>query len=372
MSKPSQTTHAPGTHPDWDPPATSVGVLGWLRENLFSGWFNTLLTFLGLYLTYLIFVPLIDWAIIKADWVGDSRDACNSGGACWVFVTIRFEQFMYGLYPSSEYWRINLVALLLIATVAWLTVPRIPHKRYGIVFALLVFPVLTAYLVGGGVFGLVEVETSRWGGLTLTLMLAAVGIVAAFPLGVILALGRRSQMPIVRAFCVAYIELWRGVPLITVLFMSSVMLPLFLPEGVNFDKLLRALIGITLFQASYIAEVVRGGLQAIPKGQYEAADALGLSYWKKMTFVILPQALKMVIPGLVNTFNELFKDTTLVLIIGLMDLLAIIQAALEDPKWLGYSIEGYFFAAIIFWIFCFGMSRYSQAIERRLHTGHRR
>ncbi len=372
MARLSRQQYAPGDHPDWEPPASSVGVLGWLRANLFSSWFNSALTFLGLYIIYLVVVPLLDWAILRADWSGDSREACSSGGACWVFVRIRFEQFMYGLYPSSEYWRINLVAGLMVATMAWLTVPRIPYKRYGVVFALFFFPVITAQLIGGGNFGLSEVETTRWGGLTLTLILAAAGIVAAFPLGILLALGRRSQMPIVRAFSVAYIELWRGVPLITVLFMSSVMLPLFLPEGVNFDKLLRALIGITLFQAAYIAEVVRGGLQAIPQGQYEAADALGLSYWKKMGLVILPQALKMVIPGIVNTFNELFKDTTLVLIIGLLDLLAIIQAALEDPKWLGYSIEGYLFAATVFWIFCFGMSRYSLAIERRLHTGHRR
>jgi len=372
MSDQIQQTYEPGTHPDWEPPATSVGVIGWMRENLFSNWFNSILTVLGLYLAYLIFVPLIDWAFIHADWSGDSREACTSGGACWVFVQVSFERFMYGLYPASESWRINTVALLLVASLLWLTLPRIPFKRYGVLFTLFVFPVIAIYLLGGGVFGLSEIETTKWGGLTLTLILALVGIIAAFPLGIILALGRRSEMPIVRAMSVAYIELWRGVPLITVLFMSSVMLPLFLPEGVNFDKLLRALIGIVMFQSSYIAEVVRGGLQAIPKGQYEAADALGLSYPKKMGLIILPQALKLVIPGIVNTFNELFKDTTLVLIIGLLDLLAIIQAALEDPKWLGYSIEGYVFAAVVFWIFCFGMSRYSQALERKLHTGHKR
>lgn len=371
MSDHRQAQYAPGTHPDWKPPATAVGVIGWMRVNLFSNWHNTLLTGVGLYLAYLIFVPLIDWAFIHADWVGDSREACTSGGACWVFVRVRFEQFMYGLYPSAEYWRINSVAALLVAILVWLMVPRIPYKRYAVALGLVGLPIVVVYLIGGGVFGLKEVETTRWGGLTLTLILATVGIVAAFPLGILLALGRRSEMPIVKALSVAYIELWRGVPLITVLFMSSVMLPLFLPEGVNFDKLLRALIGIVLFQASYIAEVVRGGLQAIPRGQYEAADALGLSYGKKMGLVILPQALKLVIPGIVNTFNELFKDTTLVLIIGLLDLLAIIQAALEDPNWLGYSIEGYAFAGLVFWIFCFGMSRYSQALERKLHTGHK-
>ncbi len=372
MSEMMQEKYAPGTHPDWEPPATEVGVIGWMRENLFSNWWNSALTLLGVYLVYLIFVPLIDWAIVNADWAGDTRDACTSGGACWVFVKVRFNQFMYGFYPAEEYWRVNATAVLFALMILWLTVPRIPLKRVAGVLTLVVFPIVAYFLLGGGVFGLSEVETTRWGGLTLTLILAVVGIVAAFPLGIILALGRRSEMPIVRALSVAYIELWRGVPLITVLFMSSVMLPLFLPEGVNFDKLLRALIGIILFQASYIAEVVRGGLQAIPKGQYEAADALGLSYGKKMVLIILPQALKLVIPGIVNTFNELFKDTTLVLIIGLLDLLAIIKAALEDSNWLGYSIEGYVFAGAVFWIFCFGMSRYSQALERKLHTGHKR
>ena len=363
--------HAPGSHPDWDPPASAVGVIGWLRENLFSSWFNSLLTLFGLYLAYQLFVPLVEWAFVKADWAGDSREACTSGGACWVFVRVRFEQFLYGLYPESEYWRIDTVGLLLLLTVLWLTLPGVPRKRWGLIFGLVALPVAALILLRGGVFGLPGVETTRWGGLTLTLLLALVGIIAAFPLGIVLALGRRSEMPVVRALSVAYIELWRGVPLITVLFMSSVMLPLFLPEGVNFDKLLRALIGIVLFQSAYIAEVVRGGLQAIPRGQYEAADALGLGYPKKMILVILPQALRLVIPGIVNTFNELFKDTTLVLIIGLMDLLAIIQAALEDPNWLGYSVEGYVFAALVFWLFCFGMSRYSLALERRLHTGHR-
>ncbi len=364
--------YLPGTHPDLPPPITQVGVIGWMRQNLFSNWWNTLLTFLGLYLAWTLFAPAIQWAFIDADWAGDSREACTSGGACWVFVKVRLNQFLYGFYPLEEQWRVNLTGLILVAGLAWLMVPDIPGKRWGGLFMLLGFPVIAYLLLLGGHFGLPEVETTKWGGLMLTLVLALVGIVGAFPLGIVMALGRRSQMPIVRALSVAYIELWRGVPLITVLFMSSVMLPLFLPEGVNFDKLLRALIGILLFQAAYIAEVVRGGLQAIPKGQFEAADALGLSYWKKMGLVILPQALKLVIPGIVNTFNELFKDTTLVLIIGLLDLLAIIKTALEDPNWLGYSIEGYVFAGVVFWIFCFGMSRYSMMVERRLHTGHRR
>jgi len=236
----------------------------------------------------------------------------------------------------------------------------------------LLYPVIAYVLLSGGFFGMEVVRSDSWGGLMLTLVIAAIGISGALPLGIMLALGRRSDMPAVRVLCVTFIEFWRGVPLITVLFMSSVMLPLFLPEGMNFDKLIRALIGIILFQSAYIAEVVRGGLQAIPKGQYEAAAAMGLGYWRMMGLVILPQALKLVIPGIVNTFIALFKDTSLVIIIGLFDLLNSIKQATTDPAWLGMATEGYVFAALVFWIFCFGMSRYSMSIERKLETGHKR
>jgi len=359
-------------HPDLPPPASTVGVVGWLRQNLFSSWLNTLLTLFSLYLLYIILVPAFSWAFLDADWVGDSRDACTSGGACWVFVSVRFNQFMYGFYPETEYWRINLAFGMLVALMVPLFIQRFKGKGWLAAFILVVYPVIAYHLFHGGVFGMKPVETSLWGGLTLTLILSGVGIVASLPIGIVLALGRRSNMPIAKAVSVVFIEFWRGVPLITVLFMASVMLPLFLPEGTHFDKLLRAMIGIVLFQSAYMAEVVRGGLQAIPKGQYEAAQALGLSYWKMMGLIILPQALKLVIPGIVNTFIALFKDTTLVLIIGLFDLLAMIQAGFTDANWLGYSIEGYTFAALIFWIFCFGMSRYSQQLERKLHTGHAR
>ena len=362
----------PGTHPDWAPPASSVGLIGWLRANLFSSWVNSLLTIVGLYLAWSIFAPLIQWGILNADLAGTSREACTSGGACWVFVKVRLDQFMFGFYPSEETWRAMVAGLILALTIAWLVIPKLPAKKWVGVFALVGFPIIAFYLLSGGVFGLPVVETRLWGGLMLTLVLSLVGMVAALPIGIVLALGRRSQMPIVRALCTAFIELWRGVPLITVLFMSSVMLPLFLPEGMNFDKLLRALIGIIMFQSAYMAEVVRGGLQPIPKGQYEAADAMGLTYWQSMRLIVLPQALKLVIPGIVNTFIALFKDTTLVMIIGLLDLLGMIQNAFSDPKWLGYAIEGYVFAALVFWVFCFGMSRYSQALERKLHTGHKR
>jgi len=250
--------------------------------------------------------------------------------------------------------------------------PRFGYKPALGAMMLLVFPLLCLYLFSGDRFGLEYVETPLWGGLFLTLVIAITGIVASLPIGVLLALGRRSNMPVVKAVCVVFIEIWRGVPLITVLFMASVMFPLFLPEGVNFDKLIRALLGVTFFASAYMAEVVRGGLQAIPRGQYEAADALGLGYWKSMGLVILPQALKITIPGVVNTFIGLFKDTTLVLIIGLFDFLGMAQAVSTNPDWLGFYVEGYVFVGFGFWVFCFGMSRYSIQLERKLETGHRR
>lgn len=253
-----------------------------------------------------------------------------------------------------------------------ITLNRASVKSWIAFLLIFGYPFIAFFLWLGGGFGLEHVETPRWGGLFLTLVVAGIGIAVSLPVGIVFALGRRSEMPAVRAISIAFIELWRGVPLITVLFMSSVMLPLFLPEGVNFDKLLRALIGVALFSSAYMAEVVRGGLQAIPKGQYEAAASMGLGYWQMMRVIILPQALKLVIPGIVNTFIGLFKDTTLVLIIGLFDLLGSVQAATTDPKWVAMFIEGYIFTAFVFWIFCFSMSRYSMHIERKLHTGHKR
>lgn len=358
--------------PAREAPLASTGLIGWLRANLFSGPVNSLVTLLGLYVLYLLLVPVFDWALLKADWSGADRSACTSGGACWVFIANRLQQFTYGFYPTDQLWRINLTFVLFVGQLIWLAWPNAPIKRWVAPFVVLVFPFIAFVLLYGGYFGLTTVSTHQWGGLTLTLILAVVGIVAALPFGVVLALGRRSHMPIVRSLSVVFIEFWRGVPLITVLFMSSVMLPLFVPEELTLDKLVRAMIGIIFFQSAYMAEVVRGGLQAIPKGQYEAAEALGLSYWKVMGLIVLPQAMKMMIPGIVNTFIALFKDTSLVLIIGLFDLLAIVQAGLSDPNWLGYSTEGYVFAALVFWVFCFSMSKYSQYLERKLYTGHKK
>ncbi|MBF7141842.1 MULTISPECIES: amino acid ABC transporter permease [Pseudomonas] len=364
------TTHV--FKPDQPPPVRAVGAVAWMRANLFSGWFNTVLTLLALYLIWIIVPPLLSWAIFDANWVGTVREDCTKAGACWVFIEQRIGQFMYGYYPSDLRWRVDLTVWLAVIGAAPLFIPKMPKKvKYGIAFIVL-YPIIAWCLLHGGVFGMATVPTSQWGGLMLTLVIATVGIAGALPLGIVLALGRRSKMPAVKVVCVTFIEFWRGVPLITVLFMSSVMLPLFLPEGMNFDKLLRALIGVILFQSAYVAEVVRGGMQAIPKGQYEAASAMGLGYWRSMGLVVLPQALKLVIPGLVNTFIALFKDTSLVIIIGLFDLLNSVKQAAADPKWLGMATEGYVFAALVFWIFCFGMSRYSIHLEHKLDTGHKR
>ncbi|MBN3064031.1 amino acid ABC transporter permease [Pectobacterium aquaticum] len=343
----------------------------WARRNLFSSISNSLLTLFCLWLLWVAIPPLLNWAIFQANWIGTTRNDCTRDGACWVFIHARFGHFMYGLYPAEEVWRINFALAIGLLSILPMFLKSIPYRgRYLAVWAV-AYPLIAWWLLYGGFGGLSRVETYQWGGLTLTLIIAAVGIAGALPLGILLALGRRSTLPIVRMLSVVFIEFWRGVPLITVLFMSSVMLPLFLTEGTTIDKLLRALVGVILFQSAYVAEVVRGGLQALPKGQYEAAESLGLGYWRMQGLVILPQALKMVIPGLVNTIISLFKDTSLVIIIGLFDLFSSIQQATVDPTWLGMSTEGYVFAAMVYWIFCFSMSRYSQHLENRFNTGHK-
>jgi general L-amino acid transport system permease protein len=357
--------------PDMPPPANMVGFTGWVRSNLFNSPLNAILTLVAFYIIFVAGNWFLQWGILTADWVGSSREDCSSGGACWVFVYTRIQQFIYGFYPETELWRVNLMFSLFAFCLLWLMIEQTPKKGWMAAITLFIFPVIAYFLLRGGSFGLNDVETHQWGGLMLTLVIAVVGIVASLPIGILLALGRRSDMPLIKSLCIVYIEFWRGVPLITVLFMASVMLPLFMSAGADTDKLMRAMIGVVMFQSAYMAEVVRGGLQAIPKGQYEAAQALGLNYWKTTALIVLPQALKLMIPGIVNTFIALFKDTSLVLIIGLFDLLAIVQSALTDPKWLGYSIEGYLFVAFVFWIFCFSMSRYSMALERKLNTSHR-
>jgi len=358
--------------PDLPPPTLAVGWLGWLRANLFSSPANTVLTLLALWLLYKTLPPLIDWLFISANWQeGTSRADCVKPGACWTMVRARFGQMMYGFYPAGERWRVNIGFLILFVGVAALLIERVPRKIWTGAFLFLVYPFIAYWLFHGGL-GLTPVDTSLWGGLMLTLIIAVTGIAISLPVGVILALGRRSTMPVIRVVTIAFIEFVRGVPLITVLFMASVIFPLFLPEGMNFDKLLRALVGISLFSSAYMAEVIRGGLQAIPKGQFEGAMSLGLNYWKMNAFIVLPQALRICIPGIVNSFIGLFMDTNLVLIMGLIELLGIAQASTRDPNWLGLINTALAFVSLIYFAFCFGMSRYSQALERKLAKGRRR
>ncbi|MBE0490886.1 MAG: amino acid ABC transporter permease [Sulfurospirillum sp.] len=346
-------------------PSNTQGIIPWIRENLFSSPLNSIMTFLGIVFLYWIIPPFVQWAYIDANFSGTTREACTSGGACWVFVKMKMDMFMYGFYPQNEIWRLKTaLGLFIVLLVAFKFI-----RNYKISFLLLNIYFLVAFiLVNGGFFGLEHIPTDKWGGLMLTVVVAAVGIICSFPIGIIVAFGRASDLPIIRSICITYVEFIRGVPLITILFMSSIILPLFFPEGMTFDKLLRALIGITLFQAAYVAEIIRGGLQSISKGQYEAADAVGLSYWQKMLLVILPQALKVAIPNLVGAFISLFQDTTLVLIIGLFDLLAMVRITAADSTWLGMETEGYVFVTFIFWAFCFTMSRYSQKLERQFDT----
>jgi general L-amino acid transport system permease protein len=338
----------------------------WLRENLFPDVKNSLLTLMGLYVIYITIPPLLNWMVFDATWSGTQDEIVNEG-ARWIYVVEKFDQFMYGFYPEASHWRPNLV--LFITAGLLISFKLIKDLKPKIVL-MLSYPIICFILISGGWFGLETVETEKWGGLMLTLIVATVGIIASFPIGIVLALGRQSDMPIVKTLCVGFIEFIRGVPLITILFMASVVLPLFFSDGIDFDKLLRALIGITLFQAAYIAEVVRGGLQAIPKGQYEASESLGLGYWQGMILIILPQALKISIPNLVGSFISLFKDTTLVLIIGLFDVLAMVTLTTSDTNWLGYEIEGYVFVTLIYWVICFSMSQYSKSIERKFNTEH--
>ncbi|WAC26794.1 amino acid ABC transporter permease [Ancylobacter sp. SL191] len=438
------------------PPTRNLGPIGWMRENLFSGFFHTILTLAGIGVALLLFPPLIRFLLIDAVWTGENREAClgPNVGACWPFVHAKFGQFIYGFYPFAERWRPNIVFALGAVLLVPLLVPSAPYKRLNSLLFFAIYPVvafvlltggninasafflerfglispltggatvaglnltfwvdllLTAFIVAGVIGGIIAglggagraaarstllvfagfaavvfawdvnvglsyVETRQWGGLLVTLVIAVTGIVASLPLGIALALGRRSQMPVVRLLSVIFIEFWRGVPLITVLFFATYMLPLFLPQGANPDALLRALVGVALFSAAYMAEVVRGGLQAIPKGQYEGAMAMGLTWSQMMRLIILPQALTLVIPGIVNSFISLFKDTTLVLIVSIFDFLGQLRASFTDPNWASpvTLYTGFAFAGLVYFFFCFGMSRYSLFVERRLNTSHRR
>jgi general L-amino acid transport system permease protein len=354
------------------PPQSQTKVVLWMKDNLFSSSSNTVLTFVALYLIYLLLPPILNWTIFDANFdLNADNQSCGREGACWAFINANLKMFVYGFYPQEELWRVNTMFGIIVALVAFgAFIKKSQYRAHYIIGAFLIYPVVAFILLYGGL-GLEIVETDKWGGLTLTIVVAAVGIIASFPLGILFALGRQSKMHIVKFISVVYIEFVRGVPLITILFMASVVLPLFFSAGMDFDKLLRALIGITLFQTAYIAEVVRGGLQAIPKGQYEAADAVGLSFMQRTVLIILPQALKISIPNIVGSFIALFKDTTLVLIIGLFDMLAIVGAATSNSSWLGRETEGYVFVAMVIWVILYSMSRYSKRLEARYSTEHK-
>ena len=347
---------------------SGVRSLDVLNKNINSNNFNALLTLFTIFIIIKSIPPMLDWFILEANFVGNSKDDCTGDGACWVFIKVWFNRFMYGLYPDAEQWRINTAFLILFAIVGISFFVSEKLKKYFILFLIFVFPFLGIKLISGGSFGLEYVESAAWGGLSLTFIISAFAILFCFPIGVILALGRRSSLPAIKYISIGFIELWRGVPLITVLFMSAVMFPMFLPDGTFIDKLIRVLIAITLFEAAYMAEVVRGGLQALPKGQYEAAKSLGMGYWRMNALIILPQALKLVIPGIANTLLALVKDTPLIFVVGLMELAGMIGLAKTNPKWLGMAMEGYVFAGLVFWVICYAMSRYSQNLERKLST----
>jgi general L-amino acid transport system permease protein len=374
----SQTAATAGTLPAATrerPPADLVGPWAWVRTNLLGSWWSTAITLLLGYIIVRLVFGLVEWGLVNAVWsvpydangVADTS-ACQNAkgvGACWAIIADKYRLVLFGRFPYDEQWRPALVVLLFIGLYIVSGMRRFWRKELALVWVVTL--IVVGILMWGGIFGLTEVPEDMWGGLPITLILATFGAAFSFPLAILVALGRRStKLPAVKMLCVLYVELIRGVPLISVLFMASVMFPLFMPEGVNVNKLLRAQIAFILFAGAYLAEVVRGGLQALPKGQAEAADALGLSYWQKTTFIILPQALRLVIPPLVNTFIGFFKDTSLVLIIGIFDLLTMGKVALSDPPWQSFSTEMYLGLAAVYIAFCFAMSKYSRRLERDL------
>ncbi len=364
--------YVPGTHPDLPPPVGQRGVALWMRKNLFSSWINTFFTLLAAYFLYLTIPPILDWAVFDAVINASSRQECRaiSSGACWAFISERLNNLVYGRYPNEEHWRVNLSFVMMLIALVPVLFDNVPGRKYGLIYSC-AYPFIAAWLLLGG-FGLAPVGTDEFGGMMLNTVVGVTGIAFSLPIGILLALGRQSHLPIVKSLSVCFIEFIRGVPLITLLFVASTMLNYFLPPGVQFDLLLRVLIMVTLFASGYIAEVVRGGLQAIPKGQIEAADSMGLKYWQAMRLIILPQALKISIPGIVNTFIGLFKDTTLVLIIGLLDVLGMGRLSLSDSTWNGLSNEMYVSIAFFFFIACFSMSRYSIYLEGKLDKGYKR
>ena len=363
------------------PPSTRSGIVGWLRANLFSSPVNIALTVICVAFLVWVIPLLLRFFLFDAIWSASNREACLASpenpdpGACWAYIRVWFSYFVYGFYPQGERWRVDLFFAALAFGIAWLAWLSAPRRGLAALYFFVALPILSFILLNGApLLGLVSVPTSLWGGILVTIVVATVGIAVSLPLGILLALGRRSDKPAVKLLSITFIEFVRGVPLITVLFMASVMLPLFVPERLAPDKLVRALIGVAMFATAYMAEVVRGGLAAVPRGQHEAAQALGLTFWRMMGLVILPQALRVTLPNIVNTFIGLFKDTSLVFVVGIFDFLHTIEAARVDPHWAtpNTSVTGYAFAAAFYFVCCYGMSRYARNVEARLARAHRR
>jgi general L-amino acid transport system permease protein len=353
------------------PPTEKIVVLKWLRDNLFDGWFNSTLT-IGLIFILFITVPdLIQWAIVNAVWSTSDHEVCRAAsGACWAVVGEKHRPMLFGVYPFEEHWRLVMALVIYVGVISATLTPMFWRVRY--LAPLWVIGLISvATLMWGGVFGLQEVATDQWGGLPLTMVLFTGTVVFGFPLAIVLALGRQSSMPGIKSVCVVFIESLRGVPLITILFVAVNVFPLFLPEGVEFDKLMRVMVGMAVFFACYQAEVIRGGLQAVDRGQVEAAEALGLGYWHVTTRIVLPQALRICLPGIVNHIIAAFKNTSFVLIIGLFDILTATTAVMQDPVWRRFFIEAYLFVALLYFCFCFALSKYSQTVERWLSEGKR-
>lgn len=353
-------------------PKSTVGPIAWVKDNLFSSIPNTIVTLVIFFVLLRVLPGLIDWLFLSANWSGTSQDACVDGGACWVFVKAWSYQFFYGSYPPDEVWRVNLsLILLLLVIVASFTLPKSYRLRVSVP-AFLLLPFICIFILDGRILGLEFVSTDYWGGFSLNVLVAAAAIIVAFPFSFLWALGRRSEMPLARSISVVFIEFFRGVPVLALFFMGSVMLPLFFAEGTNVDKLIRVWIVLIFFMSGYMAEVFRGGFQAIPKGQYEAADSVGLGYWQKTLLIILPQVIKVSMPNILATFVMLFKNTTFLLIIGIPEMVQTLFTALQNSKWLGgHAIEGYVFVALVFWLCCFSMSLLSSKIERDLDTDKR-
>ena len=356
-----------GTQDSVKPPVTSVGVIGWTRAKLFNSWFNSILTLITLFLLWKIIPPFVNWALIDSVWFTTGAECRDASGACWSVIPANLRFILFGFYPYDLQWR-PLLAMVLLVGLLFYSRNR-AHWKKSLLYAWLIGLAVMGLLMRGGVPGLVSVESTQWGGLPLTLLLSVFGLAAAYPLGVVLALGRQSEMPAIKSLCIIYIEMIRGVPLITLLFMSSIVFPLFLPEGVTVNSILRAQVAIILFTAAYIAEVVRGGLQGMSTGQFEAAESLGLNYYQTMRLVILPQALKIVIPPTVSQLISALKDTSLVVIIALYDLLKTTQSSLSNPEWMSYSSEAYIFVALLYFACCYFMSSYSRRLEKELDTG---